>query len=270
MLDLHSHTTYSDGTLTPSQFVRTVAERGVRALAISDHDTIAGWDEAIATGDECGVEIVPAVELSTTHNGRSLHVLGFYPNRDRIQAPLNSQQEGRKQRAHDIVQRLAELGYPVTLPNLGEGVVPSRPHIANAMVAAGHVRDTNEAFDRFLKDDGLAYVHYPKLSTCDGIAMIRDCGGIPVWAHPFLFRGGLVHDVLPEFCDAGLMGLEVVHPTQGKKQRATLMEMCETYSLIATGGNDYHGPAPGQPIRYTAEHAIELEALDRLKQARVA
>ncbi|MGD1902583.1 MAG: PHP domain-containing protein [Geitlerinemataceae cyanobacterium] len=270
MLDLHSHTTYSDGTLSPRQLVETVASSGVRALAISDHDTISGWDEAIAAGDECGVEIVPAVELSTVHNGRSLHILGFYPDPSKLDAPLSVRREGRKQRAWAIVDRLAELGYPISLPALGEGVSPSRPHIASAMVAAGHVRSSREAFDRFLADDRPAYIHYPKFSARDGIALIRDCGGIPVWAHPFLFRGGAVGEVFPELLEAGLMGLEVAHPNQGKKQRALLQELCDAHGLLATGGTDYHGPAPGKPARYPKANAIAIDGLDRLKAARAA
>ena len=268
MLDLHSHTTYSDGTLTPQRLVETVAHAGIRALAISDHDTIAGWEEAITAGDAVGVEVVPAVELSTVYNGRSLHILGFYPDRDSIEAPLRDRRDGRHQRAQEMIDRLAALGYPVTLPEFGAGIAPSRPHIASAMVAAGYVQDSKEAFARFLGDDGPAYVDYPKFSVTEGISLIRDCGGVPVWAHPYLFRGGPVDDVFPELHTAGLMGLEVHHPHQGRKQTAHLAQLCQDHDLLATGGTDYHGPAPGKPTHYPAQHTIDLDVLDQLKALR--
>jgi len=263
MLDLHAHTTYSDGVLTPSELVKTAAIAGVQALAISDHDTIAGWDEAIAAGQQHGVEIVPAVELSTIHRGRSLHILGFYPDRHQLDVPLRERREGRKQRAKAMIDRLADLGYPITLPKLGEGVAPSRPHLAAALVASGYVRDHNEAFERFLGDGQPACVEYPQFSAVEGLDLLRSCGAVPVWAHPYLFRGGLVEDVFPELLAAGLMGLEVYHPHQGRKQTQNLARLCAEFGLLATGGTDFHGigNAP-YPVTYT----IEVDRLDQLKQ----
>jgi predicted metal-dependent phosphoesterase TrpH len=251
MLDLHCHTTCSDGTLTPTELVRAAVRAGVSALAITDHDTLSGWNEAICEAQCCAnasakpynLEIVPGVELSTVHNDRSLHILGFYPDADKLSMPLVERLEGRKRRARQMVANLEALGYPISLPELGEGMAPGRPHIATALVKAGHVKSSREAFDRFLGDDQPAYAHYEKFSIAEGITLLRNCGAVPVWAHPYLFRGGEVEDVLEELVDAGLMGVEVYHPSHTLKERKNLEHLCDRYSLLRTGGSDYHGPS---------------------------
>ncbi len=255
MLELHCHTTYSDGTLTPSQLVKKAVSAGVKILAISDHDTISGWDEAIATGAEYDLEIVPAIELSTMHRNRSLHLLGYYPNPERLRVPLSDRTEARFRRARLMVQKLAELGYPIELPLLEESfflskrnnleankTAPGRPHIAAALVQAGYVKSPQEAFDRWLGECKPAYVAYEQFSVEDGIDLLCHCGAVPVWAHPCLFRGGRVEDVLSELVEAGLMGLEVFHPCHSPREVQVLKDLCGKYGLLMTGGSDYHGP----------------------------
>lgn len=270
MLELHCHTTYSDGTLTPSELVSTAATAGVRALAITDHDTLSGWDEAIAAATAHDLEIVPGVELSTVHCDRSLHILGFYPNRDKLKAPLAERLEGRKRRSQQMVANLAELGYPISLPELGEGMAPGRPHIASALVRAGHVQSTREAFDRFLADDKPAYVHYEKFSSVEGVNLLRSCDAVPIWAHPYLFRGGNVEDVLNELVAAGLMGVEVYHPNHTMRQVKILEKLCTQQGLLMSGGSDYHGPsADTQRTKYDSLNSLQLplSLLEPIKQA---
>jgi hypothetical protein len=285
MLELHCHTTCSDGTLTPKQLVHAAVRAGVFALAITDHDTLSGWSEAIgeaqhfvleapqvdtnAASQRLNMEIIPGVELSTVHNDRSLHILGFYPDADKLTVPLSERLEGRKRRADQMVAKLEALGYPISLPELGEGMAPGRPHIANALVRAGHVKSTREAFDRFLGDDQPAYVHYEKFSISEGIALLGNCGAVPVWAHPYLFRGGEVEEVLKELVDAGLMGIEVYHPSHTPKERKNLEALCDRYGLLRTGGSDYHGPSTdGTPnsSKLNMMH-LPLSLLDPIKQA---
>ena len=269
MLELHCHTTFSDGTLTPTELVHAAVRAGVRVLAITDHDTISGWDEAIATAKPYNLEIVPGVELSTVHRDRSLHILGFYPDANKLCAPLSERLEGRKRRAHQMVANLESLGYPISLPELGEGIAPSRPHLARALVEAGHVQSTREAFDRLLGDDQPAYVDYDKFSISEGIALLRNCGAVPVWAHPYLFRGGEVEEVLEELLNAGVMGIEVYHPSHTPKERKNLEALCANYGLLMTGGSDYHGPSPdGKPQNTTLNMMhLPLSLLDPIKQA---
>lgn len=243
MLELHCHTTHSDGTLSPRELVEAAIAAGVQILAITDHDTLSGWDEALAAAVEQPLEIVPGLELSTVQQGRSLHILGFYPDREKLETPLQERISGRYRRAQQIVEKLARLGYPIELPIM-PGVAPCRPHIASALVAAGYVTSTHEAFDRWLGDDKPAYVEYEKFSAIEGIELLRQCGAVPVWAHPYLFRGGEVEVVLPELVQAGLMGIEVFHPNHTPTQCRKLQELCQQYGLLMTGGSDYHGPQP--------------------------
>lgn len=241
MIELHTHTTYSDGILTPQQLVERAAQAGVKALAITDHDTLQGWDEAIAAAQSFDLEIVPGVEVSTVHHGRSLHILGYYPRPELIASPLAERLAGRKRRAQQMVENLAALGYPLKLDILERNMAIGRPHIAHAMVKAGYVTSAQEAFARFLGEDQPAYVHYEKFTIQEGIALIRDCGGVPVWAHPYLFRGGKVEAVLPELLEAGLMGIEVYHPHHRNNKVHRLLNLCQEHNLLLTGGTDYHG-----------------------------
>lgn len=246
MLELHCHTTHSDGMLTPAQLVEAAIVAGVEVLAITDHDTVSGWDEAFATASSRPIEIVPGLELSTVWNERSLHILGFYPDRNRLEPPLQERLAGRQRRAQSMAHKLAELGYPIELPQNSVNMAPGRPHIAAALVKAGYVQSSQEAFDRFLGDDKPAYVQYEKFSAVDGIKLLRSCGAVPVWAHPYLFRGGTVETVLPELVAAGIMGIEVYHPSHSPSQCRTLEAFCQQYELVMTGGSDYHGTKPGE------------------------
>lgn len=270
MLELHCHTTYSDGTLTPEKLVAAAAKAGVRALAITDHDTLSGIDEALIAAEIHNLEIVPGIELSTVHNHRSLHILGFYPNVEKLREPLGDRIAGRFRRAQQMVDKLAELGYPLEMPILGAGMAPGRPHIASALVKAGYVKSSAEAFARWLGDDGPAYVHYEKFSIQEGIDLLRSCGAVPVWAHPYLFRGGEVEEVLKEMMDAGLMGVEVYHPNHSLRQVKHLETLCKQNGLLMTGGSDYHGPNPdakGAEITKLNMLHLSLELLNPIKEA---
>jgi predicted metal-dependent phosphoesterase TrpH len=271
MLELHCHTTCSDGTLTPEALVAMARARGVKALAITDHDTIAGWDRAIIAAED-DLEIVPGLELSTVHRDRSLHILGFYPNRAQLERPLEARIAGRRRRADAMVAKLAALGYPINLSNLPKDTVPGRPHIAAALVAAGYVKTPQAAFDQWLGERGPAYVPYEPLSASDGIQLLRRCGAVPVWAHPYLFRGGTVATVLPELVAAGLMGIEVYHPHHSPSDIRHLESYCQEYGLLITGGSDYHGPTkePNKGNVTLNGLQVPLDLLPPLKQAAAA
>lgn len=269
MLELHSHTTCSDGSLTPTELVNFAVEKGVKAIAITDHDTMAGCAEATKAARPFDLEIVPGLELSTVYNGRSMHILGFYPDTQKLQAPLQERVEGRKRRARKMAEKLANLGYPIELPKMSGNMAPGRPHIASALKAAGHVSSHNEAFDRFLNDDGPAYVPYEKFTAQQGIKLLLSCGAVPVWAHPYIFRGGTVDTVLPILVEAGLMGIEVYHPTHSISQTRKLEEYCDTYNLLVTGGSDYHGPPKEKNPDFKDLNAlaVPLDLLPPLKAA---
>ncbi|MDJ0572843.1 MAG: PHP domain-containing protein [Pleurocapsa sp. MO_192.B19] len=270
MIELHTHTTYSDGILTPQQLVERAANAGVKALAITDHDTLHGWEEAIAAAIPHNIEIIPGVELSTVYNGRSLHILGYYPQKKLLASPLEERLAGRKRRAKQMVDNLAVMGYPLELTNIDGNMALGRPHIASAMVKAGYVNSTQEAFERFISEDRPAYVHYEKFSIEEGIDLIRSCGGVPVWAHPYLFRGGKVEEVLPILVKAGLMGIEVFHPHHGNNKVNRLKELSQQYNLLMTGGTDYHGyylEHPENERWQLNQFNLPLDLLEPIKQA---
>lgn len=270
MLELHCHTTCSDGTLTPTALVQAALEAGVKALAITDHDTLAGWQEAGQAAAGTSLEIVPGLELSTMYRDRPMHILGFYPDRASLEPPLQERINGRKQRAQLMAEKLAALGYPITLPEMPGDRAPGRPHLAAALVAAGHVASSREAFDRWLGDNGPAYVPYEPFSAEAGIRLLRACAAVPVWAHPYLFRGGTVETILPNLVAAGLMGVEVYHPHHSPSEVRRLEELCRTYGLLMTGGSDFHGPGANSPddmaVKLNQLH-IPLDLLPPLKAA---
>ena len=269
MLELHCHTTYSDGRSTPQELVAEAAAAGVKALAITDHDTLGAWEEAIEAAKDHDIEIVPGVELSTVHNGRSLHILGYYPRREFIEQPLQERLAGRKRRAAKMVANLIEMGYELDIPQLEGNMALGRPHIAGAMVKAGYVQSTQEAFARFIGEDKPAYVHYEKFSVAEGIQLIKACKGIPVWAHPYLFRGGKVEEVLPQLVEAGLMGIEVYHPNCSATQQRKLLDYCQEYNLLATGGTDYHGHKSDRDYKTRTQlnhFQLPITMLDAIKQ----
>ncbi|USR90684.1 PHP domain-containing protein [Phormidium yuhuli AB48] len=267
MLELHCHSQYSDGTLTPTQLIERAVGAGVKALALTDHDTMSGCAEAAEAARRYNLTLVPGVELSTVHRGRSLHILGFYPDGDRLQGPLQARQEGRRRRAEAMIEKLHQLGCPIVLPNFPPGVAPSRPHLAQALLNGGYVQSWEEAFNRFLRDGGPAYVNYSQFSAEEGITLLRSCGAVPVWAHPYLFAGGSVDDILPELVELGLMGLEVYHPHHRRSQQNHLHQLSQSYHLVVTGGTDYHGPAPGRTAKELNSFALPLTLLEPLQRA---
>ncbi len=238
MLELHCHSTCSDGVLSPSDLVHLAHKNGVKALALTDHDTLAGVAEAQQTALALGIEIIPALELSTTHQGYSLHLLGFYPDPSLIALALEERRLGRVRRTQRIIEKLAALKIVITQPDVP---APGRPHIARALLAAGYVSSEREAFDRYLGEDKPAYEPYERLGAADGVRLLRSCRAVPVWAHPLLFRGGPTQTVLEELVHAGLQGIEVYRPETRAPEQQRLLQWANQHQLVITGGSDYHG-----------------------------
>ncbi len=260
-IDLHSHTTASDGLLTPTQLVELAAETGLRTIAVTDHDSTEGLAEALAAGERLGVEIIPGVELSCDVPAGELHMLGYFPRYQEpgFQAELARLREGRVGRAEGMARRLTELGYPVSFERIqelaGDGAI-GRPHVAQALIEAGHVGSKAEAFDRFIGRNGPAYVERAKLSPTEACQVIRSAGGLPVFAHPLivLMSGRAleplpVDESLPELVEAGLAGLEVYYPHYMSVHVDRLLALARRYGLLTTGGSDFHGAgSAGAPL----------------------
>lgn len=266
--DLHTHTTASDGTLPPAEHVRWAAERGLAALGITDHDTIAGWDEAVSTGEAIGIEIVPGCELSTEVGNTEVHILAYYFDRENpaMVELLSRMRGGRRKRAAEAVQKLHGLGFTgISLDRVLElgGESVGRPHIAAVMVEAGIVRTVKDAFDQYLIRGKPGYVPRPKLTPEESIAVIHAAGGVSVVAHP-----GLIKDDnwVRHFIAQGVMGIEAYHSDHSDSQSQFYARWAHDAGLICTGGTDSHGPKGTRTI-LPGETNVSLDVVARLKQA---
>jgi predicted metal-dependent phosphoesterase TrpH len=250
--DLHSHSNRSDGTLRPAEVMILAAQRELAGVALTDHDTFDGLEEAAATANELDLVFVPGIEFSAEHEGASLHILGYWvdPDDAAIEAELLRLTATRFRRGEMIVEKLRELGFDISLERVLElagGDAIARPHIAEAMVEAGIVSDEKEAFDRYISDDGLAYVPKHALQPMDALGLIGEAGGVCVLAHPGMWRGTdtVPDDLIERMAASGMVGLEVRHPDHDEEMRAKYSAMAERLDLVATAASDCHGERYG-------------------------
>ncbi|MEE8338064.1 MAG: PHP domain-containing protein [Dehalococcoidia bacterium] len=243
--DFHTHSTQSDGVLSPAQLVDLAASRGVRVMALTDHDTLAGLDEAIAAAARHpGFTLIPGVELSCDVPGSEVHMLGHFV--DRTNREFTNQLErfrrGRVERAEKMVGALEALGAPIDWERVqeiaGEGSV-GRPHVAQALLEQGHVETITDAFDRYLGRNGPAYFEREKLTPPQAIEMIRNANGLPVFAHPSFTED--YPAVAASLAADGLFGMEVFYKAYPPDLVQSLHELATAHGLFALGGSDYHG-----------------------------
>jgi len=246
--------------------VRLAARHGVRVLAVTDHDSTSGLPEAIDEAAHHGIEIVPGLEINCDVPGAEIHVLGYCVDwqAEWFEAFLAEQRAERTARVHRIVERLTELGVPLTADEVfaicKEGS-PGRPHVAQAMIKRGYVKSVREAFDRYLRADGPANVPRRRLTPIEAVAVIRRAHGVPVLAHPGLAdRDALI----PELVQAGLAGIETYYPEHSAGQIEAYLALCRTHDLVATGGSDYHGPHTGRASTLGSPH-VPLEVWHELR-----
>lgn len=270
VVDLHTHSTWSDGLLSPATLVEEAASRGVRFLALTDHDTVAGIPEARAAGERFGVEIIPGVELSTSlGSGSEIHLLGYFVDIDdpALLETLAGYARARAERMERMVERLRRIGSPVDPERVkaiaGHGTV-GRPHLGRILVEAGYATDLSDAFDRYIGGGKPAYVPRPRVDPRDAIALVRAAGGVPTLAHPFSVGG--VESVLDRLVPAGLAGMEVDYGEYSPEDRETLRQIAARRGLIATGGSDYHGP-DSRAARELGSAPVPLAAVTALREA---
>ncbi len=251
MIDLHTHSTASDGTLAPAAVARAAKDAGLTAVALTDHDTTAGVAEAVAEGAQAGIEVVPGVEVSVEGEPGvgSFHLVGLFVDvaEPALAAALARVRDGRRDRNLRIVERLGRLGVPVSIEEvaaLAGGEVVARPHFARALVRRGHVGSMKEAFDRFLARGGPAYVDRYRLSAAEAVGLLRGAGGRAVLCHPILL-GLPLADLEPfvrRLADLGLDAIEVWYPDHDRAYEAALLDLARRLSLRPSGGSDFHGP----------------------------
>ncbi len=281
-VDLHLHTRASDGVLSPADLTRLCAERGLKIIAISDHDTTEGLAEAHETAREYpNLEIIPAIELSTDVPGSEIHILGYFIDVGDVsfQRILKRFRDGRYERGRLMVEKLVELGYSITwerVREIGDDAAIGRPHIAAAMVEAGHFKYPREVFDSLIGRNGLAYVERAKLTPEDAIGMLRDNGAVPVMAHPTYSavksdRGDVqsLEETLALLQARGLMGVEVFYGDYTPEQVEYLKGIADNLGLIPCGGSDYHGSGnPGEPEPGSV--GPPMQTVERIREARRA
>lgn len=243
-IDLHSHTTASDGGLTPTELVRLAAERGIGTLGITDHDTTDGLAEAQRVARELGVRIVPGVEFGLDVRGTEVHMLGYFfdPQHPRLQEKLLVLRAGRLERGRRMVERLAE--HEVHIPwervqEIAAGGSVGRPHVAKALIEGGYVETIDEAFEKYLGRGKPGYVERTQLTPEECIALIHEAGGVASLAHPTWIAD--LEALLPSLVEAGLDGLETYYGNYSEETIAWLASLAEKYNLAPTGGSDFHG-----------------------------
>lgn len=255
MIDLHSHTSESDGTFSPAELIAEAQRVGVRTLGITDHDTFSGHDLAAPVARQAGLELVSGIELSTKLNGQSVHLLGYFPwadglredGLDEFRAWVLEMQASRRDRNVRLVARLRELGVEITLEEAqarGRGMT-GRPHFAQLLLEKGYVDNLQQAFDDYLDESAKGYVYRQEPQFAEGVARIRRAGGIASLAHPIRVKGD-VAALLPALCGAGLHAIEAYHSDHSPEDTRSYLELAGRYGMLATGGSDFHGAAkPG-------------------------
>jgi predicted metal-dependent phosphoesterase TrpH len=264
-LDLHVHSTASDGAWSPGAVVRGAAAGGLDVVSLTDHDTIAGYATAASVGAEVDIHVLPGIEISSTHEGRDVHVLGYFvdPVSPELLAYTDRAAGRREERMLEILGRLGEQGIEVSFDAVEEAagpdrVVIGRPHLAKALVKAGHASSVPDAFDRLIGDDSPAFVSTHLLSPTEAVELVLAAGGVPVWAHP---PGDMVDALLPVMLSAGLRGLEVYRPRHSRSDVLRYEGICRTAGLLMTGGSDWHSPDAGKALGDFFVTADEVEGL---------
>jgi len=246
-IDMHIHSTASDGSMRPSELVRHAKENGLAAVALTDHDTVDGIKEALEEGERIGLEVVPAVEISLDFD-TEMHMLGYFFGETylNIEPVLRGLREKREKRNPKIIENLNRMGFDITIDEVvaeAQGRVVARPHIASVMVKKGYVESVAEAFEKYLANGKPAYVKRETLTPEEGIKVIRDAGGIPVLAHPIYL--GLTLEELDELVArlvaAGLKGIEAYYVDNTIFDTINLLKLAAKYDIVVTGGSDFHG-----------------------------
>ncbi len=257
LADLHSHTTASDGDLTPTDLVRRAFDAGVGTLAVTDHDTLAGIDEATRMGARLGVRVIAGVELSVSAPTGPLHLLGYFrtPPPSSLLARLADLAERRRARGRRIVERLDALGVPLSLDRVLARAAGSvgRPHVAAELVAQGYAASIQDAFTRYLARGAPAYIPSDGLSPEDAVALVRAAGGASTLAHPATLKldPGPLDDLVASLTALGLVGIEVHRPEHRPEDRRHFRDLADRHGLVPTGGSDFHRPGESAEIGNT-------------------
>ncbi|HAH21128.1 MAG: hypothetical protein A2Y00_00535 [Omnitrophica WOR_2 bacterium GWF2_43_52] len=263
--DLHLHTSFSDGTQSLSELIALAKEAHLRCISITDHDSVAAYLPALPVSD---IEIIPGIELTADYNNTEVHILGYCIDYSQpwFQEKLNDICDVRVSRMREMCEKLTALGMPIAVEEIakfaGHNCV-GRLHLARMLSRKGFVSSVQEAFNKYIRDGGPAYVSHFRLSPQEVIALIRKAHGVPVLAHPYCLP---FQDMIFDFIKDGLMGLEVLYPEHTPAQIATYLKIAQDNNLVVTGGSDYHGEL--KPDVTIGMIEVSSELIDALKDAR--
>ena len=273
-IDLHTHSTASDGIYSPTELLHKAKDVGLRVLALTDHDTTDGLEEAAQTARALDIDIIPGIEINTDVGGGEVHVLGYFLEfqRPEFQAVLKVLRDARERRGQRMVELLNEHGVNISwerVREIAQGSV-GRPHVAEALLEAGYVQTTGEAFDTYIGRDCYAFVARYKLTPKDAVLLIASANGLPVIAHPIELPGlDELRNWLPDLCEAGMVGLETYYGAYTPENERELLALAHEYKLIPTGGTDFHGPGihptplGGRYVPFEAVEGLKAEAAKR-------
>jgi hypothetical protein len=266
-VDLHIHSTASDGKYTPAEIIAKAAGLGLEVIAITDHDSIEGIIPALKAAREYpDLKVIPGVEISTDMPEGQAHVLGYFPDYKsrKLKSALERFRNSRETRARGMVSRLSNLGVEIDWQRVqeiaGEGSV-GRPHIAEAMLEKGYIKSFNEAFSKYIGHNGPAYVEREKMTPAEAVDLILQVKGLPVLAHPFTVNN--TEEMIAGLKKAGLVGIEAYYKDYSAEQIDLLVRLAEKYDLIATGGTDYHGIDENNEVMIGGV-AVPMEAVSQL------
>jgi 3',5'-nucleoside bisphosphate phosphatase len=268
-IDLHTHSWASDGTQPPAEVVAAAVEAGLDVLALTDHDTTIGWEEAAAAATRVGIALVRGIEISCLHEGVSIHLLGYLqdPAAPGLLAELELSRQGRETRAQRMVELLSrdlKLRWEDVLEHVDAGATIGRPHIADAMVAKGIVVSRNEAFSDYLYTGSPYFAAHYAPDPVRAVRLVAEAGGVSVMAHPFASRRGRVVDdeVIEAMAEAGMAGLEVHHRDHTVEQVRHALGLAASLDLLATGSSDYHGVGKSNLLGENTTSPLVLEAIE--------
>ncbi|MBP3371566.1 MAG: PHP domain-containing protein [Clostridia bacterium] len=267
-IDLHNHTTASDGRQTPTQLVQMALAKGLNAIAITDHDTTSGVKEAVEAAKGTDLFVIPGVELSIDFAGE-LHMLGLFLDidNDEFVTTMQTLRDGRVKRTERMVQKLNDLGFPLTMDDVylhAKGETVGRGHVARALAAKGYVKSANEAFEKYLAYGACAYVPNARLSLEEAIRLLRRIGAVAVWAHPMQTARDqmTLHALYEEMKSYGLCGMECFHPSASAGEARMLEKWCMQDGLCVTAGTDFHDHPNGAPFGWAADQ-LDVNKYDK-------
>lgn len=264
--DLHLHTYYSDGFLSPSEVIEKIALKRIKVASITDHDSIDGIEEAKLKANQYNIEIINGIELSAEIECKEIHLLGYFFNceNNNLKKHIENLRIHRLERAYKIIEKLNYLGINITLDQVLERTKHKsigRPHIANTMVSLGIVKSYNEAFDKYLKESGPAYVKKNYISAIEAIKIINNAGGVVVLAHPI----NISNRILSNLINLGLDGIETVHPSINSVLSNNLKSIANNFFLVETGGSDFHG-GPKNDDDNIGTYSIPIKLVDAIRR----